>query len=324
MTPIASPFQNLTRRVLLSAAALSCIAVLAGCPPPAEKADTTGGGTTKTNDLSGTTKGGAATPTSGGDGLTITGSQTLLPLANAWAAEFGKQNPGAKITVSGGGSGQGIAALLNKSADIADASRKIEDKEKATAATNGIAVTEISVAMDGITIIVNPKNSIKSLTLAQLSDIYTGKTKNWKEIGGPDAKIVAYGRENSSGTYQYFKEEVMKKADYRHDVVASAANPPIIAGVGQNAGGIGYLGVAFADDATKSGATRQVPISFGAGKEPVLPTSENVHSGKYPISRALYNYVNGTPSGTTKAYLDFVTGEKGQAIVKQLGYITLK
>ncbi len=308
-----------TRRAALIAVALATLPLLAGCPPPQAKND---GGAPATGST--TTTGGGTTGSSTKDALTIKGSETLLPLAKEWTAEFAKANPGANITVSGGGSGQGIAALIAGTTDIADASRKIEGKETGMAKAKGITVKEVAVAKDGITIIVNPKNPIKSLTLQQLADIYTGKTKNWKEVGGADQKIVASGRDSSSGTYSYFKEEVLKKVDYRADMISNGANPPIATNVAQNAGGIGYLGVSFAGEYTRKGVVKEVPISFAAGQPAILPTAENVHSGKYPISRSLYNYVSGEPTGTAKAYLDFVTGEAGQKIVEKQGYITLK
>jgi len=200
----------------------------------------------------------------------------------------------------------------------------MKDEEMAQAKAKGIEVKEIPVAMDGITMIVNPKNPIKSLTVQQLSDIYTGKVKDWKEIGGTPGKIVAYGRDEASGTHEFFKEDVMKKAEYRADMVKSKANPAIGTGVGQNAGAIGYIGVAFAEEYVKAGKVKEIPVAFKAGEEPVLPTVENVHSGKYPISRALYNYVSGEPTGTMKAYMDYVVSEAGQKIVSDQGYITLK
>lgn len=307
-----------SRRAALLAAALLALPLLAGCPPPPAQQgtnSTTTGGTT-----SGKME---TTPSSTEGSLTISGSDTIRPLSERWVEEFNKANP-ANISVKGGGSGQGISNLINKSTDIANSSRKMKDEEKKELESKGLQVTEIPVAMDGITVIVNPKNPIKSLTLQQLSDIYTGKVKDWKEIGGTPGKIVAIGRDSSSGTYEFFKEDVLKKADYRTDMVESKANPAIGTNVGQNAGAIGYIGVAFASEYVKAGKVKEMPIAFKEGDAPVLPTVENVHSGKYPISRALYNYITGEPEGLKKAYLDFVTGEEGQKIVAAEGYITLK
>ncbi len=305
---------SISRRVALLATAMIALPLLAGCPPPPpQSSSTTTGGDS-----------GAKTSTSGGDTLTIKGSQTLLPLSQKWVEAFDKANPGSKITVSGGGSGQGITALINNNTDIANASRKMKDEEMKQAEAKGLKIQEVPVAKDGITIIVNASNPIKSLTLQQLADIYTGKIKDWKELGGTPGKIVANGRDSSSGTYEFFKEDVLKKADYRTDMISSNANPAIGTNVSQNAGAIGYLGVAFASEFTKTGKVKEVPISFKQGDPPVLPTVDNVHSGKYPISRSLYNYISGEPQGTAKAYLDFVTGEEGQKIVADEGYITLK
>ncbi|MBC8139466.1 MAG: phosphate ABC transporter substrate-binding protein [Fibrella sp.] len=307
-----------SRRTAFLAAAVLAMPLLAGCP-------------TANTDTRSTTTGGTATggtPENKGDdttggSLTISGSDTIRPLSERWVEEFNKQSP-ASISVKGGGSGQGISALINKSVDIANSSRKMKDEEMKTAEGKGLKVTEIAVAMDGITIIVNPKNPIKSLTIQQLADIYTGKVKDWKEIGGTPGKIVAIGRDSSSGTYEFFKEDVLKKADYRSDMVQSKANPAIGTSVGQNAGAIGYIGVAFASEYVKAGKVKEMPVAFKDGDEPILPTVENVHSGKYPISRSLYNYVAGEPEGLTKAYLDFVRSEEGQKIVADEGYITLK
>ena len=303
------------------AAALIAMPFLAGCPT----ANTNEGGNTASTTTGGTT-GSTGNNTGGGTpggSLTISGSDTIRPLAERWVEEFNKANP-SSISVKGGGSGQGISALINKSTDIANSSRKMKDEEMKTAEGKGLKVKEIAVAMDGITIIVNPKNPVKSLTVQQLSDIYTGKVKDWKELGGTAGKIVAIGRDSSSGTYEFFKEDVLKKADYRTDMVQSKANPAIGTNVGQNAGAIGYIGVAFASEYVKAGKVKEMPIAFKAGEEAILPTVENVHSGKYPISRSLYNYVAGEPKGLAKAYLDFVISEEGQKIVAEEGYITLK
>ncbi len=317
-----------SRRAALFALLAVAFPLLAGCPPAAET-KAPGDSMASTTTTGGTTGGAMSSPAPTGDApvsgsLTITGSSTLQPLSEQWAQEFKKANPQSNITVKGGGSGQGISALINKSTDIANSSRKMKPEEFAQAKAKGIEVKEIPVAMDGITMIVHPKNPVKSLTITQLSDIYTGKVKDWKEVGGTPGKIVAYGRDEASGTHEFFKEDVMKKAEYRADMLKSKANPAIGTGVGQNAGAIGYIGVAFAAEYVKAGKVKEIPVAFKTGEEPVLPTVENVHSGKYPISRALYNYVSGEPTGTMKAYLDYVVSEAGQKIVSDQGYITLK
>ncbi|MDX1931505.1 MAG: PstS family phosphate ABC transporter substrate-binding protein [Capsulimonadales bacterium] len=267
--------------------------------------------------------GGSAPMTAGGN-VSIEGSDTLLPLSQKWVEAFGKKNPNAKMTVTGGGSGQGITALINGTAAIANASRAAEDKEKDAAKAKGFEMVETAVARDGITIVVHPSNTVQSLTLEQLKGIYTGKINNWKEIGGPDTKIIASGRDTASGTYKYFQEDVLKKEKYRPDMLTTPSNNKIADNVSKQKGGIGYIGVAYATEFVQAGKVKEVPVAFKQGDAPVLPTSENILSGKYPISRALFNYTKGQPEGVVKEYLDFVTGPEGQEIVKKEGYITLK
>ncbi|MBC8102523.1 MAG: PstS family phosphate ABC transporter substrate-binding protein [Cytophagales bacterium] len=298
------------------------VSVLTGCNPPAATSDAT---TASSGASSSDTGGGSSSGGEAGKALVIEGSDTLLPLAQKWAEDFKKQNPDANITVSGGGSGQGIKSLINGTATIADASREADDKEKAQAKGKGFELTETAVARDGITIIVNPSNSIKSLTLAQVKDIYTGKVNNWKEIGGSDLKITASGRDSASGTYKYFQEDVLGKNEkYRADMASTPSNNAIANNVAQQKGGIGYIGVAYATEFTKAGKVREVPVAFKVGEQPVLPTSENILNGKYPISRALYNYTKNSPEGLAKSYLDYVTGPEGQKVVTEQGYVTLK
>jgi phosphate transport system substrate-binding protein len=257
--------------------------------------------------------------------LVIEGSDTLLPLAQTWAEEFKKLNPDVTITVSGGGSGQGIKSLINGTATIADASREAEEKEKQQAKDRGFELTETAVARDGITIIVNPANPIKSLTLAQLKDIYTGKVNNWNEVGGASLKITTSGRDSASGTYKYFQEDVMGKDEkYRADMASTPSNNAIANNVGQQKGGIGYIGVAYATEFTKAGKVREVPIAFKEGEAAILPTAENILSNRYPISRALFNYTRNAPVGIAKEYLDYVTGAAGQKVVTDQGYVRLK
>ncbi|MES2463782.1 MAG: PstS family phosphate ABC transporter substrate-binding protein [Armatimonadota bacterium] len=291
--------------------------VLSGCNPPS--ANTTGQGSETTG------ADGKRAGTGDSKTLVIEGSDTLLPLAQTWAEEFKKKNPDINITVSGGGSGQGIKSLLNGTATIADASRAAEDKEKQQAKDKGFELTETAVARDGITIIVNPANPLKSLTLAQLKDIYTGKINNWKEIGGDDLKITPSGRDTASGTYQYFQEDVLGKNEkYRADMASTPSNNAIANNVAQQKGGIGYIGVSYATEFTKAGKVREVPVAFKEGDAAVLPTAENILSNKYPISRALFNYTRNAPTGIAKEYLDYVTGAEGQKVVADQGFVTLK
>jgi phosphate transport system substrate-binding protein len=306
--------------LLLAALAVFFLPALSGCNPPATDSPATGdakvGGTTASPE-------GGATPAASGGSLKVEGSNTILPLSQEWAKAF-KAKSGKDVTVAGGGSGQGITALVNGTTDIANASRPAKDDEKAEAKAKGFEMFETAVARDGITIVVNPANPVKSLTMDQLKDIYTGKVKNWKEIGGADEKIIASGRDSSSGTYEYFMEDVLKKEKYRADMISTPSNNAIANNVSTQKGGIGYIGVAYASEFTKSGKIKEVPVSFKAGEPGLLPTEENVLAGKYPISRALFNYTKNKPEGDAKEYLDFVTGPEGQEIVKKVGYIPLK
>lgn len=252
--------------------------------------------------------------------IQVKGSDTLLLLAQRWAETFMAENPDAVVQVTGGGSGVGIAALIDGTTDIADASRPIKDEEVEECKANGIDVLEFSVALDGISVIINPANTVESLTLAQIKDIYTGKTKNWKEVGGPDAMIVCYGRQSSSGTYVYFKEHVLEDEDYRADTQELAGNSVLCDSVARDVGGIAYVGVGYA---AQRDDIKIVGVMPDESAEPIKPTNETVASGTYPISRYLYNYANGKPEGVAKAYLEFALSDEGQKIVEEVEYIAL-
>lgn len=293
--------------------------LLVGCDAPKPEASPSSAASAGSAPSPAASAGGATTGK-----IAIEGSDTLRPLAEKWVEAFKAKNPGVELTVTGGGTGQGITALINGTAQIADASRSAEAKEKDAAKAKGFEMVETAVARDGITIIVHPSNTIKAITLAQLKGIYTGKINNWKEIGGADEKITTSGRDTASGTYKYFQEDVLKKEKYRPDMTSTNSNNKIAENVTAQKGGIGYIGVAFAAEFTKAGKVKEVPVAFKDGETPVLPTSENILSGKYPISRALFNYTKGQPEGAIKQYLDFVIGPEGQEIVKKEGYVTLK
>lgn len=272
------------------------------------------------------TPGTTATPSgeSNSNRLVIKGSDTLLPLSQQWAEKFKAANAGADVTVTGGGSGTGLVGLINGTCEIANSSRPAKDSEKTQAKEKGVEMVETPVARDGITIIVHPSNKITSLTLEQLAGIYTGKINNWKEVGGADLKIIASGRDSASGTYAYFQEDVLAKEKYRADMISTPSNNAIANNVASQEGGIGYIGVAYASAFTKAGKVREVPIAFKSGDTPVLPTEDNILSGKYPISRALFNYTNGQPKGVAAKYLEYVTGPDGQKVVEDLGFVPLK
>ncbi|UCE28387.1 MAG: PstS family phosphate ABC transporter substrate-binding protein [Candidatus Coatesbacteria bacterium] len=252
--------------------------------------------------------------------IQVKGSDTLLLLAQRWAEEFMAKNPEAVVQITGGGSGVGIAALIDGTTDVANSSRPIKDKEIEECEANGVEVVEFKVALDGISVIVNPENSVESLTLDQIKDIYTGKIKNWNELGGPDATIVCYGRQSSSGTYVYFKGHVLEDADYRADTQELQGNATLCDAVARDVGGIAYVGVGYA---AQRDDVKVLGVMTEKGAEPVEPTDETVANGTYPISRYLYNYTDGKPEGVTKAYLEFAFSDKGQKIVEEVEYIAL-
>ncbi|MCP4229429.1 MAG: PstS family phosphate ABC transporter substrate-binding protein, partial [bacterium] len=227
---------------------------------------------------------------------------------------------GAIVQVTGGGSGVGIAALIDGTTDVANASRPIKNEEIDEAKRNGVEPLEFSVAMDGISVIVNPKNPVTELTLAQIKGIYTGNIKNWKEVGGPNMGVITYGRQSSSGTYVYFKENVLENEDYRADNQELSGNSLLCDSVSKDAAGIAYVGVGYAlkrDDITIVGVKKDDDA------EPVIPTIETVGGGEYPISRFLYNYTDGAPTGVAKAYLAYALSDEGQATAEEVEYVAL-
>lgn len=251
--------------------------------------------------------------------ITVKGSDTMVILAQKWAEVYMGKNPDTKIQVTGGGTGTGFAALQNQTADLCNASRKIKAKETENCqkAFNK-RPAEYKVAIDGLSVYVNEKNLVKELSLEQLEQIFTGKVKNWKEVGGADAAITVYSRENSSGTYEFFKEHVLQGSDF----VASAQTMPgtaaVLQAVAKDANGIGYGGAAYG-----SGA-KHLAIKADANSPAVEPTEENVVSEQYPIWRYLYIYLNpALDKGEVAAYLKWIRSDAGQEVVKNIGYFAL-
>ncbi len=251
--------------------------------------------------------------------ITVKGSDTLVILAQKWAEVYMGKKPGLKIQVTGGGSGTGFAALQNQQTDLCDASRKI----KATETANWIKAfgkrpTEYKVALDGLSVYVNEDNPVKELTVDQLDQIFSGKIKNWQQVGGSDLPITVYSRENSSGTYEFFKEHVLKGKDF----VASAQTMPgtaaLVQAIANDPKGIGYGGAAYAKGA------RALSIRKDDSSPAIEPTEENVITGTYPIWRYLYVYVNPTlDKGDIATYLNWIRSDEGQKIVKDIGYFPL-
>ncbi len=250
--------------------------------------------------------------------ISIKGSDTMVILGQRWAEAYMKSNPQVAIQVTGGGSGVGIAALINGTTDIAEASRPIKDSEKnQVKQRRGLAVAEFPVALDGLAVYVHERNPVAELTLTQLKRIYTGAVKNWKEVGGKDERIILYGRENSSGTYAYFKEHVLENADYYPTTQALPGTAAVINAVSRDVRGIGYGGIAYLK------GVKALKVKKDDSSPGIEPTLENVQTNTYPISRFLYWYVAGEPKGELKKLIDWVMSEEGQAVVKDVGYYPL-
>lgn len=266
---------------------------------------------------SGSSPSGAAATATTSRSVTVKGSDTMVILAQKWAERFMQENAGTTVQVTGGGSGTGIAALLNGTADLANSSRPIKDRERADLQSQRHAeAREFRVALDALAVYVNSANTVPSLTLAQLKSIYRGQVTNWREVGGADASIVLYSRENNSGTYAYFKEHVLDDEDFAATAQTLPGTAAVINSVARDRGGIGYGGIAYGE------GVRAVPIKLESG-ELIEPTMANAVSGRYPISRFLYIYSAGEPTGTARAYLDFVLSDAGQALIESVGYFPL-
>lgn len=251
--------------------------------------------------------------------IKIKGSDTLLPLSQKWAEVYMKNNPGVNISVTGGGSGVGIAALLDGSTDIATSSRKIKMDEKLKLQEAGKTYKELIVAYDALSVIVNPTNKVKKLTREQIEGIYTGKYTNWNQVGGDNLAIVVYSRESSSGTYEFFKEHVLKNKNYAASCLMMPATGSIIQSVSQTNGAIGYVGMAYVNS-----KVADISVSYDKGVTYVLPTLENAMNKTYPVVRPLYFYYLSKLESTLKPALDWVVGKDGQKIVSDIGYVPIK
>jgi phosphate transport system substrate-binding protein len=249
---------------------------------------------------------------------TVKGSDTMVILAQRWAEEYMKANPGRKVQVTGGGSGVGIAALINGTTDIADASRAMKDDEKAKVRDRyNVMPTETAVAKDGVTIYVNEASSVQQLTIDQLHKIFAGDITSWKDVGGPDAPVVLYSRENSSGTYVFFKENVLKGDDYASNAQTLPGTAAVVNAVAKEKNGIGYGGAAYAK------GVRELKV-VGADGQGYLPTAENVAAGKYPLSRPLFMYTRGKPAGEAAQFVAYCLSPEGQAIATKVGYFPVR
>ena len=251
--------------------------------------------------------------------VTVKGSDTLVILAQKWAEVYMGKHPETKIQVSGGGSGVGFAALQNQQTDLCDASRKIKSTEIANCIKAfGKRPTEYKVALDGLSVYVQESNPIKELSLDQLELIFTGKVKNWKDVGGNDGPITVYSRENSSGTYEFFKEHVLKGKDFAASAQTMPGTSALVQAVSKDNGGIGYGGAAYAK------GTKALKIKKDDTSPAIEPTEENVVNSTYPIWRYLFVYVNPSlDKGEIAAYLNWIRGAEGQKLVKEVGYYPL-
>lgn len=250
------------------------------------------------------------------------GSDTVVNLALAWAEAYKAVEPQIDIAVTGGGSGTGIAALINGTVDVANASRQIKPEEREEAKANGIEPIEFIIARDAIAIIVNRSNPIDELSIGQLSDIYSGKINNWSELGGEDRPIVRLSRETNSGTHVYFLEQVLRQGDkedstlFSPDTLLLPSSEGIMSEVRDNPNALGYDGLGYVTDEVKV-----IAVARGLDENYVLPSVRTVNSAEYPISRDLYMYTAGEPTGTILAYLEWVLQSDAQTIVSDLGFV---
>ncbi len=249
--------------------------------------------------------------------IKVKGSDTVLPVSQKEAEVYSKK--GTSVSVTGGGSGVGIAALIDGSTDIAQASRKIKFTEKQKLNEAGKTFKEVVIAYDAIAVVVNKNNGVAQLTRAQLEGIFTGKITNWKEVGGADMKIVVYSRETSSGTYEFFKSKVLKNKNYVSSVLSMPATGAIIQSVKQTKGAIAYVGLAYVNDEVKA-----LKVKFEGGKSYVAPSVESARNKTYPIVRPLFYYYLTAKEKQVTPYVNFVLSPEGQKIVSQVGYLPAK
>ena len=252
------------------------------------------------------------------------GSDTIVNLALAWAEKYQSEHPEVSISVTGGGSGTGIAALLNKTVDIANASRQMQAEEIKQAKANGFDPVEFVIARDAIAVIVNPTNPVGQLTMQQISDIYSGKINNWSKVGGENRPIVRLSREVNSGTHVYFRDTVVRLGDknnktlFATDTLLLPSSEGIISEIRQNPNAIGYDGLGYVPSDLKT-----VAVARDANSPYVLPSIATVNDKSYPVARDLYMYTAGQPTGAVKAYLDWIVSPEAQTIVANLGFVPI-
>jgi phosphate transport system substrate-binding protein len=244
--------------------------------------------------------------------VVIKGSTTILPIAQSCAEVFMEENQEISISVQGGGSGVGIASLIDKTCNIATASRPIKEKERATAQEKGVNPVETVVARDAIALVVHPSNILTGLTLADIKAIYTGKVSNWSEVGGADQEIIVVSRDSASGTFETFNELALEGEKVRADALLQASNAAVVTTVANTPGAIGYVGLGYVSKEVKALSVNEV-----------MPSKETVNAGNYPLARSLFMYTDGKPEGAVKKFVDFVLSAEGQKLVEENGYISL-
>ena len=249
--------------------------------------------------------------------ITVKGSDTLVRLGQRWAEEYMKANPGVVIQVSGGGTGTGIAALINGTTDICEASRDMKEQEYEDARAKGVNPYKVAIALDGIAVFLHEVNPVTELTLEQLKGIYTGEITNWKQVGGESHTIILYGRENNSGTYAYFKEHVLKNEDYAENTQTLPGTAAVVNAVAKDKFGIGYGGIAWGK------GVKYLMVKGNVDSAGVTPSIETVTNGTYPISRELSWFFDGQPQGQLRTLLNWVLSPEGQKIAENADYIPL-
>ena len=255
--------------------------------------------------------------------IQIKGSDTMVNLCQAWAEAFMAKHPGVNVAITGGGSGTGFAALIGGTCDLAAASRQMKPKETEQAKARGFAPQEWTVALDGLAVAVHPDNPVKKLTIDQLARLFTGEMTHWKELGGPDLGVVLLSREVNSGTHVYFKEHVLGSKDgqqreFSADALLLPSSQAIADELASNRGAIGYYGMGYLNP--KNAA---VAVAKSEAGPYVLPSEATVHSGEYPISRPLFFYSPGQPTGAVKAFLDYVLSPEGQQVVRTIDFVPI-
>ncbi|HKQ69307.1 MAG TPA: phosphate ABC transporter substrate-binding protein [Polyangiaceae bacterium] len=275
-------------------------------------------GCARTDDAKSSSAGSPSVATPEKSNITVKGSDTMVILGQRWAEGYMKDNSATTIQVTGGGSGTGIAALINGSTDICESSRPMKDKEKEDVqAKRGAPAVETKVALDALAIYVNEKSPVQEISLPTLAKIYLGDIKDWKDAGGKAHAIVLYGRENNSGTYGYFKEHVLGNKDFAANTQTLAGTSAVANAVKGDEFGIGYGGIAYLE------GIRALKVKKDDTAPAVTPSLQTAQDGSYPISRFLYFYTAGEAKGSAKKFIDWVKGPEGQKIIGDVGYYPL-